>query len=105
MKQRKLSKEQYIDLFCQEKRMRDRRVIYVSEKVYQMLKHTAFCFKFEHYTSISSLSDAILNHHFKTNKDLLNQVSQEFKEQCLRDFNSSSLKKLEDENNDSDSAD
>ncbi|MDH6310621.1 hypothetical protein M2451_003460 [Dysgonomonas sp. PFB1-18] len=106
MRQRKsntLTKEQYTELFCLEKRIRNRRVIYVSEEAYQKLKDTAFLFKFDNYTTTSSLADAILNEHFQTNKDLLNALWQEAGEQFVKDIDSIGSRRSDnEEDNESD---
>lgn len=77
MKQKRITKEEYVELFCQEKRIRERRVIYVSEEVHKKLKDMTFLFRFEEYTTTSSLADAILRHHIKSHKDLLNELDRE----------------------------
>lgn len=77
MKQKRITKEEYAELFCQEKRIRQRRVIYVSEEVHKKLKDIAFLFRFEEYTTTSSLADAILRHHMESHKDLLNELDRD----------------------------
>lgn len=86
MKEKRIKKEEYAELFCQEKRIRQRRVIYVSEEVHKKLKDIAFLFRFEEYTTTSSLADAILRHHMKSHKDLLNELDQEQGEKFRKMF-------------------
>ncbi len=76
MKQKRISKEKYIKLFCPDKRIRERMVIYVSSQIHRKMRRTAFLFR-EQHVSTSSLADAILSHHFSTHKDLLNQIMEE----------------------------
>jgi len=78
-KQKLMSKEEYIRTFCQEKRIRNRRAVYVSPETHRNLLNMAyvfFVFK-DHYVTAMSLADAILSHHFEANKEMLNGVSRE----------------------------
>lgn len=84
-----INKEEYISLFCIERRIRDREVIYVSKEVHKRLKDIAFVFKFDHYTTLSSLADAILMHHTECHKDLINRLQKEFNEEFLKELSSS----------------
>lgn len=77
MKHKKISKEKYIALFCRDKRIRGRNAIYVSPEVHRRLKRIAALFRFEHYTSLSSLADRILDHHIETYGELLTQLKED----------------------------
>lgn len=77
MKHKKISKEKYIALFCQDKRIRGRSAIYVSPEVHRRLKRIAALFRSEHYTSLSSLADRILCHHIGAYGILLTQLKEE----------------------------
>ncbi len=76
MKQKKISKEEYVKLFCPDKRIRERMVIYVSREIHRKIKIVAYLFRKQHVTS-SSLADAILSHHISIHKDLLNEIQEE----------------------------
>lgn len=77
MKHKKISKEKYIALFCRDKRIRGRSAIYVSPEVHRRLKRISALFRFEHYTSLSSLADRILDHHIEAYGALLTQLKEE----------------------------
>lgn len=85
MKHKKISKEKYIALFCRDKRIRGRSAIYVSPEVHRRLKRIAALFRFEHYTSLSSLADRILVHHIETYGELLTQLKEEADNRFLND--------------------
>ncbi len=76
MKAKQISKEKYIEIFCQEKRIRERQVLYVSEEVHRRMKRVALLFSEQHIT-VSSLIDAILYHHLDTHHQLLIQIRDE----------------------------
>lgn len=96
MRRKSLTKEEYINLYCKEKRIRHREIIYISKDIHQKLKDIAFIFKFKHYTTLSSLTDAILSYHLQIHNSLLDDIRQEFREECLRSF--SSMEKDQDDN-------
>jgi hypothetical protein len=70
-KQKQVSIEEYIETYCQERRMRDRFAIYVSRGTHDNLRKATAIFRDEHYTTALSLADAILASHFKVHKNLL----------------------------------
>lgn len=85
MKHKKITKEKYIALFCRDKRIRGRSAIYVSPEVHRRLKRIATLFRFEYYTSLSSLADRILDHHIETYGALLTQLKDEADNRFLND--------------------
>lgn len=89
MKQKKISKEKYTALFCHDKRIRSREVIYVSPEVHRKLKIIASLFQSEYFTTLSSLADSILEHHIKTHRGLLNELRAEADEKFLNNSTSS----------------
>lgn len=74
-----VSKEEYAKKYCAEKIVRHRRVIYVSDKTHSVLRKITYMFG-EHYTTTTSLVEAIINHHFEDHKDFLNQSYKEYNE-------------------------
>ena len=85
MNSKNISKEQYTETFCKDKRIRNRQVLYVSSEIHEEIRKTASIFRKEHITT-SSLVDTILEHHLETHKDLLNTLYQERQEQFLAEF-------------------
>ena len=75
--QKQVSVEEYIETYCQEKRIRERYAVYVSSKTHCNLRSIARMFSNEHHTTTSSLADSILSCHFKTYRELLNNVHEE----------------------------
>jgi len=86
--QKPASIEEYIEAYCQEKRIRERIAVYVSPKTHYKLKNVVRLFGREHHTTTSSLADSILSRHFEAHSELLNGVEKE----DVRDF----LAKLKD---------
>ena len=72
--QKQTSVEEYIQNYCQEKRIRGRFAVYVSPKTHHSLKSIARLFTREHHTTTSSLADSILSCHFEAYRELLNDV-------------------------------
>ena len=85
MKSKNISKEQYIEIFCKDKRIRNRQVLYVSSEIHEEMRKIAAIFRKEHVTT-ASLVDTILEQHLETHKDLLNSLSQERQEKFLTEF-------------------
>ena len=77
-KQKQVSIEEYIETYCQEKRIRERFSVYVSEKTHHNLKSIARLFASEHHTTTSSLADSILTCHFKAHRELLEDFQEEY---------------------------
>ncbi|MFT4222357.1 DUF3408 domain-containing protein [Dysgonomonas sp.] len=73
--QKKISVEEYIKTYCEEKRIRGRYAVYVSKEAHDNLRKIAGLFKMEYHTTTSSLADAIVNQHFEANRELLNGLS------------------------------
>lgn len=96
MKKKKISREQYVKLFCSEKRIRDRKVLYVSEETHQKIRHIAHLFRNE-YATVASLVDSILTQHIKQHKDLFTQLAWEDQEELRYKEQSASQDKEEDE--------
>ena len=74
---KQVSIEEYIENYCQEKRIRERFAVYVSPKTHHNLKSAARLFASEHHTTTSSLADSIISSHFEEHKELLNDVQKE----------------------------
>jgi type III secretory pathway component EscR len=81
-KQKQISIEEYIETYCQEKRIRDRFSVYISPEVHRSLKRIVWLFKSKYHSTTSSIADSIISHHIKTYRDLLNNAIEEEK----RDF-------------------
>ena len=75
--QKQVSIEEYIENYCQEKRIRERFAVYVSPKTHHNLKSAARLFASEHHTTTSSLADSIISRHFEAHRELLNDVQKE----------------------------
>lgn len=82
MKNRKITKEQYQKLFCQEKRIRERKAVYVSGGTQDILLKIVKMFP-ENHTTLSSLVEAIVLEHLKEHKDLLNELYTREKEDLV----------------------
>lgn len=85
MKSKNISKEQYIETFCKDKRIRSRQALYVSSEIHEEMRKVAHTFRKEH-VSTGSLVDTILEHHLEMYKDLLDSLSQERQEKFLAEF-------------------
>lgn len=85
MNSKNISKEQYTETFCKDKRIRNRQVLYVSSEIHEEIRKAAYIFRKEHITT-ASLVDTILEHHLEIHKDLLNSLYQERQEQFLVEF-------------------
>ncbi|WP_165021124.1 DUF3408 domain-containing protein [Dysgonomonas sp. ZJ279] len=83
MKPKKITREEYAKRFCSEKRIRDRKVLYVNAETHRKIRHIALLFR-DDYVTVMSLVDAILLHHIEQYKELIIELSQkdekEFKE-------------------------
>lgn len=83
-KQKQVSIKEYIETYCQEKRIRGRYAVYISPEVHDNLKKIARLFNGNHHTTTSSLADSIISSHIETYRELLNNAytedSQEFLE-------------------------
>ena len=82
MKSKSISKEEYIKEFCRERRIRDRKVIYVSASVHDRLRLIAHDLHDE-YITLSSLADTILYRHLETYDTLFEQLRDEAGERFL----------------------
>ncbi len=80
MRQKKTSREEYIKAYCSVKRIRDRKVLYVSEETHQKIRHIAHLFRNE-YATVASLVDSILTQHIEQHKDLFTQLGQKDQEE------------------------
>ncbi|MDR0232879.1 MAG: DUF3408 domain-containing protein [Dysgonamonadaceae bacterium] len=81
--QKQVSIEEYIENYCQEKRIRGRFAVYVSPKTHSNLKTAVRLFASEHHTTTSSLADSIISCHFKEYRELLNDVHEEHTRELL----------------------
>lgn len=86
MKKENMPKEQYIEIFCRDKRIRDRQVLYVSQEVHDKIRTITQLFSEQHVTT-SSLADTILAHHIETYGQMLEALRQEQREEFLAMFN------------------
>lgn len=68
-----MTEEEYKELFCKEKRIRRRMVIYVGTETHSLLKRVAGAFR-KDYVTISSMADAIIWNHLQTNRDPLERL-------------------------------
>jgi hypothetical protein len=80
---KQVSIEEYIESYCQEKRIRGRFAVYVSPQTHRNLKTVARLFGNKHHTTTSSLADSIISHHFETYRELLNNVQMEDRRELL----------------------
>jgi peptide subunit release factor 1 (eRF1) len=76
--QKQVSKEEYIESYCQEKRIRERFAVYVSPETHHNIRTVARLFASEYYTTTSSLADSILSRHFEEHRELLNEEQKEY---------------------------
>ena len=74
---KQVSIEEYIENYCQEKRIRGRLAVYVSPKTHCNLRSIVRLFASKHHTTASSLADSIISCHFETYSELLNNVHEE----------------------------
>ena len=96
MRQKKISREEYVKAYCSERRIRDRKVLYVSEETHQKIRYIAHLFRNE-YATVASLVDSILTQHIKQHKDLFTQLAWEDQEELRYKEQSASQDKEEDE--------
>jgi len=82
-KQKQISIEEYIETYCQEKRIRERFAVYVNPETRRKLRTIARMFRSEHYTTASSLADSIISRHFEEYKELLNDAYEENNREIL----------------------
>ena len=76
-KQKQVSIEEYIEAYCQEKRIRERCAVYISSEMHEKLRRIVRLFYNEHHTTTSSLADSIISRHIETYRELLNKVREE----------------------------
>lgn len=76
-KQKQLSIEEYIEAYCQEKRIRGRFAVYITPETHHRLKRIAQLFKSKYHSTASSLADAIISHHINAYKEILNEAYHE----------------------------
>jgi hypothetical protein len=74
---KQVSVEEYIETYCQEKRIRERFAVYISPQTHRNLKSIAWLFASEHHTTASSLADSIISCHFEAYRELLSGVQKE----------------------------
>ena len=80
---KQVSIEEYIENYCQEKRIRGRLAVYVSPKTHCNLKSIVRLFASEHHTTTSSLADSIISCHFETYRDFLNDMQKKYEQGFL----------------------
>ncbi|MCC8145708.1 MAG: DUF3408 domain-containing protein [Bacteroidales bacterium] len=76
-KQKQISIEEYVEIYCREKRIRGRSAVYISPGAHCNLRSIAQLFKCKHHTTTSSLADAIICRHIETYRELLNNAHAE----------------------------
>lgn len=76
MKPKDISREEYVKEFCRDRRIRDRRVVYIDSGTHRKLKRITHLFSDE-YQTVASLADAIITHHIDTYRALLNRLDEE----------------------------
>jgi hypothetical protein len=76
-KQKQVSIEEYIETYCQEKRIRERYAMYISPEAHETLKTIVRIFSREHHITTSSLVDSIILHHIGTHRELLTEAHKE----------------------------
>jgi hypothetical protein len=81
-KQDAMSEAEYIETFCNEKRIRNRWAVYISPETHKFLQKTVFTFMDYHVTAMSMV-DAILSRHFEIHKELLTRLRDEKAEKTL----------------------
>ena len=86
-KQKQVSIEEYIETYCQEKRIRGRFAVYVSPEAHLYLKEITRLFKNEHHTTTSSLADSIILHHIEIHKKFLGNIHAKDAREFMERFN------------------
>lgn len=94
-KQKQVSIEEYVETYCQEKRIRGRFAVYVSPEVHHNLMSIARLFKNEYHTTTSSLADAIISRHLEAHSELLNAVHRENAQEFIEWLQEMSKRKRE----------
>jgi len=82
-KQKKVSIEEYIEAYCQEKRIRERFAVYISSEMHEKLRRIVRMFYNKHHTTTSSLADSIISRHIEAHRELLNKVREEKEREVL----------------------
>ena len=75
--QKQVSIQEYIETYCQEKRIRGRFAVYISPQAHRNLKSIVRLFNSKHHTTTSSLADSIISCHIETYRDLLSNAYME----------------------------
>ncbi len=83
MKPKDISREEYVKMFCRDRRIRDRKVVYITTETHSRLKRITNLFRNEHQT-VASLADAIIAHHIDTYKPLLSRLDDEHHKAVLK---------------------
>ena len=86
--QKRVSIQEYIEIYCREKRIRGRFAVYVSPETHENLKKIARLFYCEHHTTTSSLADTIISRHIETYRDILNEEHRGQERKFLEELNS-----------------
>ena len=76
-KQNRVSIEEYIEAYCQEKRIRERSAVYISSGMREKLRRIVGMFYNEYHITTSSLADSIISRHFEEYRELLNNAHEE----------------------------
>lgn len=83
-KQKPMSEAEYIQTFCQEKRIRNRFAAYISPETHRKLMKVVCIFQNDHHVTAMSMAEAILNHHFEVNGELLGRLYNEDMEKSIK---------------------
>ncbi len=83
-KQTSMSEAEYIETFCQEKRVRNRFAVYISQETHRKLMKAVYTFQSDYYVTAISMVEAILSHHFEMNRELLDKLFTEAIEKDLK---------------------
>lgn len=83
-KQKQISIEEYIGIYCQEKRIRERFAVYITPEVHHNLKRVAQLFGGKYHVTASSLADTVISRHIETYRELLNKALEEDERKFLK---------------------
>jgi hypothetical protein len=79
-----MSEVEYIATFCQEKRVRNRYAVYISQETHRKLMKAVYTFQSDYYVTAISMTEAIISHHFEMNGELLDRLFTEVIEKDLK---------------------
>ena len=103
-KQNRVSIEEYIETYCQEKRIRERYAVYVNPETHRKLGTVARIFANKYHTTASSLADSIISRHFEEHRELLNNAHEEREREVFAWLNDNLPNRSEEPDSQSDDA-